>query len=129
MAVILIGFGLGLAGLGLVVQKLAPAGERAAFLAGIGGGGLSLLWGVAALAGWKGRRWAILSMTATVLVLLTRAVHGWTTATGVEAELALRVIVTLMFGLTMGMLLYLFHGERPPEFYKRERGEGSGRGE
>jgi hypothetical protein len=32
---------------------------------------------------------------------------------------AVRLVVTLMFVVTMGMLLYLFHGERPPEFYER----------
>lgn len=116
MAGILIAYGVVLAGLGLILQKIAPAVGRVAFFAGVAGGALSLVWGVAALAGLKGRVWATLSAIAMIVVLLTQAVSVWTTsATGGT----IRLVVTVMFLMTMGMLLYLFHGERPPEFYER----------
>lgn len=119
MAGILIGFGIVLAGLGLAVQKTAPAMERVAFIAGVAGGGLSLLWGVAALAGLKSRQGAILTAIATIAVLLIRGVHVWTTSMEAEGGALLRLVVTMMFVMTTGMLLYLFHGERAPEFYQR----------
>lgn len=120
MASVLIAYGGGLAGLGFVLHQIAPVFARVAFIAGLAGGGLSLLWGVAALAGLKGRVWATLSAIAATVVLLTQAVSVWTTSASEGASsLTIRLVVTTMFLLTMGMLLYLFHGERPPEFYER----------
>lgn len=121
MVGILISFGVVLACLGLVVGKIAPAVERVAFITGLVGGGLSVLWGIATLAGMKGRKWPILTVIGTIVVLLTRAVHVWTTSSAAAGGTAVRLVVTLMFFMTMGVLLYLFHGERPPEFYERGR--------
>jgi hypothetical protein len=119
MAGILIAYGVVLAGLGLVLQKIAPTTGRVAFFAGVAGGGLSLVWGVTALAGLKGRVWATLSTIATIVVLLSQAVSVWTTsATGGT----IRLVVTVMFLMTMGMVMYLFHGERPPVFYEKGTG-------
>jgi hypothetical protein len=119
MASLLIGYGLVLAGLSLVVQNIAPAFGRIAFFAGLAGGGFSLLWGVAALAGLRGRVWAMLTAMATAFVLLTQAVHVWMASSGEGAgSLTVCLLVTSMFLLTVGMLMYLLHGERPPEFYQ-----------
>ena len=60
-----------------------------------------------------------LSAIATIVMLLTRAVHVWTSSSEAAGGATVRLVVTLMFLMTMGMLLYLFHGERPPEFYER----------
>ncbi len=120
MASVLIAYGGLLAGLGFLLHQAAPVFARVAFIAGLAGGGLSLLWGVAALAGLKGRVWATLSAIATTVVLLTQAVSVWTTSASEGASsLTIRLVVTTMFLLTIGMLLYLFHGERPPEFFER----------
>lgn len=120
MASILIAYGGLLAGLGFLLHQSAPAFGKVAFIAGLAGGGLSLLWGVAALAGLKGRVWATLSAIAVIVVLLSQAVSVWMTSAGEGAtSLMARLIVTAMFFLTMGILMYLFHGERPPEFYER----------
>ena len=70
--------------------------------------------------GMKGRTGAILTGIATIVVLLIRAVDGWTAASEVVGGIMVRLVVTLMFLLTMGMLMYLLHGERPPEFYERD---------
>jgi hypothetical protein len=134
MASVLIAYGVVLAGLGSLLHQSAPALGKVAFIAGLAGGGLSLLWGVAALAGLKGRVWATLSMIAVTVVLLSQAVSVWTHSTSEGASgLTIRLVVTAMFLLTMGMLLYLFHGERPPEFYEqrpsRPNGPASGRTE
>lgn len=120
MAGILIGYGIVLAGLGLILQQIAPVFGRVAFIAGLAGGGVSLLWGLAALMGMKGRTGAILTGIATIVVLLIRAVDGWTAASEVVGGMMVRLVLTLMFLLTMGMLMYLLHGERPPEFYERD---------
>ena len=82
------------------------------FITGIAGGGLFVLWGIVALTGHKRRTWAILTMIAVTIVLLTQVVQAWL---GASIILTRRLMLTVMFLMTM--LLYLFHGERPPEFY------------
>jgi hypothetical protein len=120
MAVILFTYGIGLGAMGLVVQKLAPALEQVTLYAGLIGGGLCLLWGVAALAGFKGRAWAIVSTIAAALVLLSQAIHVWSvSAPEAGGSLSVRLLVTFMLVLTVGMVMFLLHGERPPEFYSR----------
>ena len=119
MAGILIAYGVVLVGLSLVLQQIAPTPGRVAFIVGVAGGGLSLLCGVAALAGLKGRVWATLTAVAVTIVLLTQTVQvGVAFLSGGAGSLTMGLLVTTMLLLTVGMLLYLLHGERPPEFYQ-----------
>lgn len=120
MASVLIAYGGILAGLGFFIHHAAPVFGKVTSIAGFAGGVLCLLWGVAAMAGLKGRVWATLSTIAAAVVLLGQAVNVWTSSASEEAaSMMVRLVVTAMFFLTIGMLLYLFHGERPPEFYER----------
>ncbi len=120
MASILIAYGGLLAGLGFVVHQIAPVFGKVTFLVGLAGGGLCLFWGIAALAGLKRRVGATLSAIAVVFVLLTQAVHVWTNSGSAEAiSTSVRLVVTGMFLMTMGVVFYLFHGERPREFYEK----------
>ena len=120
MASVLIAYGMGLVVLGLVVQQIAPGLEQITLIASLVGGGLCLLWGVAALVGLKGRAWATLSAIATAFVLLSQVIHVWSVAADHAAgSLAVRLLITLMLMLTVGIVMYLLHGERPPEFYQR----------
>jgi hypothetical protein len=114
MASILLAYGVALAALGFLVQQSAPTLAKITFITGIAGGGLFVLWGIVALTGHKRRTWAILTMIAVTVVLLTQVVQAWL---GASISLMGRLMLTVMFLMTMGMLLYLFHGERPPEFY------------
>jgi len=120
MASVLMAYGLGLVVLGWVVQQIVPGPEQVTLIASLAGGGLCLLWGVAALAGLKGRAWATVSAIATAFVLLSQVIHVWSVAADHAAgSLAVRVLITLMLMLTVGIVMYLLHGERPPEFYQR----------
>ena len=119
MAGILIVFGGGLAGLGFVLHQITPELGRVTWFTGLAGGSLSFLWGIAAWAGRRGRTGAVLTAVATAFALLSQVVPAWMAAPAENSgSLAFRVIVTAMMGLTMGMLMYLLHGERPPEFYQ-----------
>jgi hypothetical protein len=119
MAGVLVLYGVVLAGLGFLLQNRAPALGRITFIVGLFGGGFSLLWGVAALAGLKGRVGATLSTIAVTAVLLSQVVHVWTSsASEGDFTQTVRWVVTVMFLLTLGVLVYLLHAERPPEFYK-----------
>jgi type VI protein secretion system component VasK len=66
--------------------------------------------------GLKRRTWAILTTIAVTIALLIQTVHVWTESTA--PRLAPRLLVTAMLVMTVGMVIYLFHGERPPEFYQ-----------
>lgn len=114
MACILLAYGGALAALGFLFQKIAPASAKIALITAMAGGGLSVLWSIVAFAGHKRRLWAILTVIAVTIVLLTQVVQTWLDTSTLPAA---RLVVTLTFLLTMSMLLYLFHGERPPEFY------------
>lgn len=118
MASMLIAYGGLLAGLGFLLQQAAPALGKVTFVTSSAGGGLCLLWGIAALAGLKGRAWAVLTTIAATIVLLSQAVHVWMRSAGeTPTSLTVRLLVTVMMLLTIGLLVYLLHGERPPEFY------------
>lgn len=119
MAGVLILYGVLLAGLGFLVQNRAPAFGRITFIIALLGGGFGLLWGVVALAGLKGRVGATLSTIAVTAALLSQVVHVWTgSASEGDFTQTVRWVVTAMFLLTLGVLVYLLHAERPPEFYK-----------
>lgn len=126
MAGILIGYGVVLAGLGLLVRQLAPAFGAVARIAGLAGGSLCLVWGLAAALGLKGCAWAILTTIAMTVVLLSQTAHLWMESNA--ASLGVRWLVTAMTLLTLGMLTYLLYGERPPEFYQagaNQRGDAT----
>ena len=119
MASILVGYGCVVAGLALVLQQVAPALAEVFFLAGLIAGGLSVLWGIVALAGHKRRVGAVLTLIALALVLLTQVVPAWSaSASETPGKLPGALVLTLLMLMTVGMLMYLLHGERPPEFYR-----------
>jgi hypothetical protein len=119
MAGVLIGYGIGMAGLGFLAHSLAPTLGRGAFSAGGVCGGLSVLWGLVALAGWKRRVGAVLTTVAAAFVMLVQAGTAFTaTVEAGTGNPAVRWAVGAMFLLTVGMVAYLLHGERSEEFYQ-----------
>ncbi len=121
MATIILAYGVTLAALSLLVQQTAPEFAKVIFITGIPGGGLCVLWGIVALAGHKRRAWAVLTIIAVAFVTLSQAVQAWfATSTSLTA----RLVLTFMLLMTVGMLMYLLHGERPPEFYSKGTARG-----
>jgi hypothetical protein len=119
MAVVIAGYGMVLAPLGVLIQQAAPAFAKVTFLTGIAGGGLCVLWGIIAFAGHRRRTWAVLTMIAVAFVLLNQVPQGWLgSAETHPASLTGRLVPTLMLVMTVGMLMYVLHGERTPEFYE-----------
>lgn len=115
MASIIVAHGLVLAGLGLGLQSIAPELAKLPFLIGLGGGGLCLLWGLAAWFGHQRRTGALLTLAAVALLILSPVLRAWMDSAGTIPD---RLLLTLMLVLTVGMILYVMHGERPPEFYQ-----------
>lgn len=118
MASVIAAYGIVLAALSVLVQPIAPAFAKVIFITGLAGGGLCVLWGIVAFAGHKRRAWAMLTMTAVAFVVLSQAVQAWlASADATSANLAGRLVLTLLLLMTVGMIMYVLHGERPPEFY------------
>jgi hypothetical protein len=119
MASVLIAYGGVLVGLNLVLQNFAAVIGEITCIVGIGGGAICLFWGLAALAGLKGRAWAILTTIAVAFVSLNETVNAWVdSAAEGSGCLTVRLLATTLFLLTISMLIYLLHGERPPKFYQ-----------
>jgi hypothetical protein len=118
MASIILAYGIVLATLSLVIQKITPVSAKAIVITGIAGGGLCVLWGIVALTGYTRRAWAVLTMIAVAVVLLIQVVQAWLVSAD-ETSLSLtgRLVLTFMLPMTVGMLIYLLYGGRPPEFY------------
>jgi hypothetical protein len=120
MASIIVVYGVALAAISILIQKIAPGFGKVILITGITGGGLSVLWGIVALAGSERRAWAVLTMIAITFVTLSQTVQAWMPSGGpATTSLTGRLVLTLMLLMTAGMLMYLLHGERPPEFYDR----------
>ena len=120
MVNILIAYGVILATLGLVQHEIAPTPTKVILIAGIVGGALSLVWGVLALTGYKRRSGAFITLIAVAIVVLSQVVPAWSdSGTGTRGSLAGPLLLTFMMLLTVGMLMYILHGERPPEFYSK----------
>lgn len=117
MAGIIMAYGVALAGLSLAIKTVAPEPAKIAFLVGLSGGGLCVLWGLAALIGHQRRVGALLTLVAVALVVLSPTLRVWMEASGTGAA---RLLLTLMLALTVVMIMYVMHGERPPEFYQKE---------
>lgn len=118
MASVIGAYGVVLAALSLFIQQAAPAFAQVVLVTGLGGGGLCVLWGIVAFAGHKRRAWALLTMIAVALVTLSQVIHAWSVSTDATSmSLMGRFVLTLMLLVTVGMIMYVLHGERPPEFY------------
>lgn len=119
MAGILVGYGLASAVLVFLLRRVAPSLAEISFMAGLVAGGLSVLWGIVALAGNKRRSWAVLTLIALAFVTLTQVVDAWLAyVREVPGVIAGALVLTLLMLMTTGMLIYLLHGERSPEFYR-----------
>jgi len=119
MGSIVVSYGILLAILAFVLQQIAPALAKVAFVTGLVAGGLCVLWGIMGLAGHKRRTWAVLTLIALAYVLVTQVVHAWSaSASATPGKLAGALVLTVLMLMTVVMLMYLLHGERPPEFYK-----------
>ncbi len=118
MAGIVLAYGIVLAILSFAIQQFAPALARVIFVTGIVGGGLCVVWGIVALAGHKRRTWTVLTLIAMALILLSQVIPAWSAADGeTSGSLKGALVLTFMMLLTVAMLIYLLHGERPPGFY------------
>ena len=116
MASIILANGVVLAGLSIFIQQTAPAFAKVTLITAIAGGALCVVWSIVALAGHQRRTWAALTLIAVTVILLSQAVQAWV-ASSDATNLPGRLVLTIMLLMTMGMLLYVLHGERPPEFY------------
>ena len=100
----LIVYSLLLAGLSYLTYNLAPAPTTLS--AGLIGGALCFVWGLRAMAGSPGKALALLTLIPLNFVLLSQTVIGWGGGNnGIQGHTASAVINTLLFVLSIGMLM------------------------
>lgn len=119
MALYLLIYGIGLMALALLTNRAAPEMARVTLITGLAGGGLCALWGVLGLLGHRRRGGAIVTLILVCLALVTQTINGWLERS--EGLLA-PTLMTLMLVASVGILMYVLHGNRPPEFYFPSRG-------
>lgn len=127
MGTIVVSYGVLIAALAFAIQQVSPMLAEVTFIAGLVAGGLTIIWGIVGLAGHKRRTWAMVTQIALAFVLLTQVVDAWSASAGeTPGKLAGAILLTLALLLTVGMMMYLMHGERPPEFYRKESARRGG---
>lgn len=118
MASLVILYGVLTVGLGFLIERIAPRLGNTTFVMDLAIGSICILLGTIGLAGHKRRVWIIFTLIVSAFVLLSRVISAWGgSGDRVSENTASPLLLTLMFLLTVIMLMYLFHGDRPPEFY------------
>jgi hypothetical protein len=106
IGLLLVVYSLLLAGLSYLVYHLAPGGTRPTLITGVVGGALCLVWGVRAVAGGGGKALPLLTLIPVCFVLLPQTFTSWSGGSGgIQAGRAVAVVTTLIFALSLGMLL------------------------
>ena len=98
-------FGLILAGFSYLAHTLSPTFTRPTLVVGLAGGLLCLLWGVLALRGRRGKALPILTLVVAGYILLGQAIQLWGLNTELSGRRVAGALVTLLFVLTVGMLI------------------------
>ena len=113
MAGIIIVYGFALFFLGLLTSRFFPAHGNIPFLVGAIGGGLCGICGIAAIAGMKSRAVLGVFLAAIGFVFLAETVGSWFG----DYPLGFRLLMPSGLLITVGVLMYVLHGERPAGFY------------
>lgn len=121
MGSIMIGCGILIVVLSFLLKQVSPPLAKVAFASGLAGGALTVLWGIVGLAGHKRRTWAMLTLVVLAFVLLTQVINAWAVPAGdTPGKLVGALLLTFLMVLIVALMTYLMHGERPPEFYRKE---------
>jgi peptidoglycan/LPS O-acetylase OafA/YrhL len=98
-------YGLALAGLGYFVHHLAPKLASTTLITGLAGGALCLLWGVWAMAGWRRKGLALLTLAVVTFTLLSQTVLTWGVDNGeAPGHKTAALVMGVMLVLSLGML-------------------------
>ena len=97
----LIIFSLLLVGCSYLVHHFAPTLARPTLITGLVGGACCLVWGLRALGGSRGKALSILTLIPMAFVMLSQTVMAW----GAGSQRLAAVVISLLFALTMGMLM------------------------
>lgn len=116
----LIAGGLLLAGLGFLAHHFCPSQARTALVAGLVGGGLTVVWGLRALRPGARKAPAVLTLIPLSFVMLSQSVTFWMADATVPGHVPGAIVVTLLCLLSVALLLrvgyagVVFDGDAPP---------------
>jgi hypothetical protein len=119
MALITAGFGLLTVGMSWWLKTIEPELSTVMLPTGLIAGGLITACGLGSMAVGLGRGWVVVATAALGLVALTQMVHAWSIPVAeAPGKTQAAVLLTVLTGATLGLVMYLLHGERDPEFYQ-----------
>jgi hypothetical protein len=124
IGLLLVVYGLLLAGLSYLVYHLAPGGTQPTVIAGLAGGALCLVWGVRGLAGSGGKALPLLTLIPVSFALLPQTFMSW--GGGVQAGRTVAGVITLLLVLSLAMLLRI---EWSGMVFDVPKGEGTKQGD
>jgi hypothetical protein len=102
----LIVYSLLLAGLSYLTYHLAPSLARTTLIAGLAGGALSLIWGLRAVAGSRGKTLPGLTLIPICLAMLSQAVFFWAgEGQEVPGRRLAAAVTTVLVVLSVAMLM------------------------
>jgi hypothetical protein len=113
MAGVVMAYGIFLAIMSAALWRAEPALSSAVLSTMFGSGVLCVVLGILGWAGYRRRVWTLLVLIATLVLTIGQAVPSWDRGSGILEP----SVLTLVLVVTVGMLMYLLHGERPPDFY------------
>ncbi|HOX56086.1 MAG TPA: hypothetical protein P5205_05015 [Candidatus Paceibacterota bacterium] len=106
IGLLLVVYGLLLAGLSYLVYHLTAGAARTTLITGLAGGALCLVWGFRALAGSTRKALPLLTLIPVCFTLLPQTFMCWSGGnTGLPGGQTAAVITTLLLVLSLGMLL------------------------
>jgi hypothetical protein len=112
-------YGLLLAGLSFLTHYLSQGMARPTLIVGVIGGMLCVVWGLRSVAGSRGKALPLLTLIPVNFVLLSQVFLGWSSESqGVQAGRIGLVLITLLLGLSVGMMVRIawageFGNEQP----------------
>jgi hypothetical protein len=121
MATVLIIYAAVLATVSIFLARITDAPRAVPVVAGLLGASLCGAWGLASMVSHRGRALPVLLLIALSFIFLSQAVNAWWDSRAVE-HLLPRILLSLSFLSTIGILVYVLYAERPASFWTGRAG-------
>jgi lysylphosphatidylglycerol synthetase-like protein (DUF2156 family) len=82
-----------------------------------GSGALCVVLSIIGLAGYRRRVWSVLVLIVTLVPTLGQVIQSWGISRQASGSILAPSLLTFTLAITIAVLMYLIHGERPAEFY------------
>jgi hypothetical protein len=117
MAGVVMVYGIVLALMSFALGRTEPSVSKGFLFTMFGSGALCVVLSIIGLAGYRRRVWIVFVLIATLVPTLGQVIQSWGTSRQASGSILEPSLLTFTLAITIGVLMYLIHGERPAEFY------------